>query len=101
MYFPLRRIPRYDDPRESTWGRVQIDAAKCNGCNMCVRACPSNVLALEQKKARMIASGAVQCMACGDCAAICPDEAITLTVSYRFSGAYETLDRGELQPPRL
>ncbi len=101
MYFPLRRIPRYDDPRESTWGRVQIDAEKCNGCNMCVRACPSSVLALEQKKARMIASGTMQCMACGDCAAICPDEAITLTVSYRFSAAYETLDRGELRPPRL
>jgi 2-oxoglutarate ferredoxin oxidoreductase subunit delta len=101
MFLPLGRIPRYDDPRESTWGRVSFDTARCNGCNMCVRICPSSVLVLEAKKARMVTTGLVQCMACGDCAAICPDSVISMSQSYRFTGAYETRDRGELTPPRL
>lgn len=100
MYIPLRRIPRYDDPRESIWGLVRVDAGKCNGCNMCVRACPSNVLRLEARKARMKGEGA-QCMACAACTAICPSKAIELARSYRFTHAYATLDRGPLAPPRL
>lgn len=98
---PMRRIPRYDDARESTWGLVRFDPARCTGCNLCVRACPSDVLVLEDGKARMRTTGVVQCMACGACTAICPDAAIVLVQSYRFSGAYETLDRGEPLPPRL
>lgn len=101
MYLPLRRIPRYDDPRESTWGTVRVDAEKCTGCNMCVRVCPSSALVLDAKKARMKSEGVVQCMACGACTAVCPDHAIELTQSYRFAGAYATLDRGPLRPPRL
>jgi 2-oxoglutarate ferredoxin oxidoreductase subunit delta len=101
MFVPLGHIPRYDDPRESTWGQVVFDSAKCTGCNMCVRVCPAHVIALDAKKARMVTTGAVQCIACGDCAAICPDDVITVTRSYRFSGVYETMDRGELQLPRL
>lgn len=101
MYFPLGRIPRYDDPRDATWGLVEVDAARCTGCNMCVRVCPSSALVLDEKKARMKPDGVVQCMACGDCTAVCPDHAIVLTRSYRFTGAYRTLDRGPLLMPRL
>lgn len=101
MYVPLRRIPRYDDPRESTWGRVRVDAGRCNGCGLCLKACPSSVLVLEDEKARMKTEGVVQCMACSDCTAICPVAAIELLQSYRFTGAYATLDRGPLRPPRL
>ncbi len=31
----------------------------------------------------------------------CPDEAIPVVESDRFTGAYETKDRGQLAPPRL
>jgi ferredoxin len=101
MYVPLRRIPRYDDPGESTWGLVQVDDGRCNGCGLCGRACPSRVLVLDGDKARMRGEGVVQCMACGDCTAICPAGAIALLRSYRFTGAYATRDRGPLRPPRL
>ena len=101
MSLPARRIPRYDDPRESRWGLVGFDTARCSGCNMCVRICPSDVLVLQDGKARMRTVGVVQCMACADCTAICPEGAIELVQGYRFTGAYETQDRGELRPPRL
>ncbi len=101
MYVPLRRIPRYDDPREATWGLVRVDEGRCNGCNLCVRACPSSALALVDGRAEMRTGAAVQCMACGACTAICPGEAIELVRSYRFTHAYATLDRGPLAAPRL
>ena len=100
MFLPLR-IPRYDDLSVMRWGRVQFDSARCNACNMCVRVCPASVLELESRKARMITHRAAQCIACGDCVAICSESVISMVHSYRFGGAYETLDRGELQPPRL
>jgi 2-oxoglutarate ferredoxin oxidoreductase subunit delta len=101
MFFPLGHIPRYDDPAETQWGRVTFDTARCTGCNMCVRACPSKVLVLDGKQARMVEAEAPQCIACADCVAVCGDQVISLARSYAFSGAYLTLDRGELLPPRL
>ncbi len=101
MFFPLGRIPRYDDPAETQWGRIAFDTKRCTACNMCVRACPSRVIELHAKKARMLQVADPQCIACADCVAACPDQVISLARSYRFSGAYATLDRGELVPPRL
>ncbi len=101
MFVPLGHIPRYDDPREVRWGRVLFDTARCSGCSLCVRVCPASVLVVESKHARMITNRTAQCIACGDCAAICEDGVISLVESYRYSGAYETRDRGGLQLPRL
>lgn len=102
MLIALRSIPRYDDRRRTAWGVVTVDRARCDGCNLCVRACPADVLALDgEKVAGMPAPGVGECMACGDCAAICPSGSISLTRTYRFTGTYETLDRGALTPPRL
>ncbi|MGB8930203.1 MAG: 4Fe-4S dicluster domain-containing protein [Anaeromyxobacteraceae bacterium] len=101
MYIPLRRIPRYDDPRESTWGLVHVEAASCHGCSLCARACPSRVLEVVERRARVRTVGVVQCMACGACTAICPTRSIALLRSYSFSDAYETLEKGPLLPPRL
>ncbi len=101
MFVPLGRVPRYDDPREMRWGRVLFDTDRCSGCRLCVRACPSGVLEVDAKRARMVTGRTAPCIACGDCAAVCPDRVITLVQSYRYAGAYETRDRGELQLPRL
>jgi len=101
MFVPLR-VPRYDDPHAVTWGQVTIDAARCDGCNLCVRICPADSLELEAHRCRMRTTGAlVACIACGDCTAVCPQGAIELTRSYRYSGSYQTQDRGALALPRL
>ena len=63
--------------------RVEIDPLKCKGCELCVSACPKNVLTLDMEQltpkgyhpARLIEEG---CTGCNICAIICPDAAITV-----------------------
>ena len=57
----------------------------CKGCDLCVWACPKQVLYLD--KTRVNAKGYnpaakhedKACSTCGVCAKICPDSAITVT----------------------
>ena len=35
-----KKIPRYDDPNEIEMGLITFDDAKCNGCGVCIKACP-------------------------------------------------------------
>lgn len=55
---------------------LELDAAKCVGCGICVDVCPHDVFELADKKARIIDKDA--CMECGACAGNCPAEAITV-----------------------
>ncbi|GAB6173713.1 hypothetical protein JCM15765_31910 [Paradesulfitobacterium aromaticivorans] len=87
------------DLRESKFGVVSFEQDKCNGCNWCVQACPSNALEINEKKARMIVPN--ECQACGDCQAICPNEAISVVESCQWPGYYKLVERGKLVKPRL
>ena len=49
---------------------------KCNGCGMCIKVCPHEVLGLSGKKAHIIRSE--YCMECGACAMNCPSGAISV-----------------------
>jgi tetrahydromethanopterin S-methyltransferase subunit A len=70
---------------------VDIDHAKCTGCGICVDACPSNVLSLDDTDAQKIAlvTNIGECCACGACAIKCSDHAIAVT-------GYELL---KVEPP--
>ncbi len=54
----------------------QIDAAKCIGCELCVKLCPNEVLALVKHIPRVVNPKA--CEYTGVCQEICPAEAISL-----------------------
>ena len=62
---------------------VVIDMERCKGCNLCVVACPMNVLALSTGEVnhkgyvfcREINEG---CIGCASCAIVCPDGCITV-----------------------
>jgi 2-oxoglutarate ferredoxin oxidoreductase subunit delta len=64
-------------------GRVEIDEIYCKGCELCVAACPQEVLALSEihlnakgyHPAQLIAEG---CTGCGVCTIVCPEAAITV-----------------------
>lgn len=65
-------------------GAVEVNKERCKGCNLCVTACPSDVLALHSKKvndkgyhyAYMINPD--KCIGCASCGYVCPDGCITV-----------------------
>ena len=60
-------------------GTVVVDTERCKGCNLCVVACPLNVLALASKEVNKRGYTFVQtvledtCIGCASCALMCPD----------------------------
>lgn len=62
--------------------RLTFDSDKCKGCELCVFACPRNILVLDVSS--MNPSGynpaycfnIEECTACAMCAKICPDSVI-------------------------
>ncbi len=64
-------------------GWIEVNDLYCKGCELCVAACPQNVLALDMERltpkgyhpAHLVAEG---CTGCNICAIVCPDAAITV-----------------------
>ena len=64
-------------------GTVVVDIERCKGCNLCVVACPPQVLALNKeanskgyKYSEMVDPDS--CVGCAACAYVCPDACITV-----------------------
>ena len=60
----------------------QIDAAKCIGCELCIKLCPNQALALLNGIA--IVAKPKACDYTGVCQEICPSQAINLTYEIIF-----------------
>ncbi|MDR1698947.1 MAG: 4Fe-4S binding protein [Prevotellaceae bacterium] len=64
-------------------GAIVVNTELCKGCDLCVVACPTNVLALSKtvnakgySYARMMNEDA--CTGCASCGYVCPDACITV-----------------------
>jgi 2-oxoglutarate ferredoxin oxidoreductase subunit delta len=64
-------------------GRIDVKELFCKGCELCVEACPQDIIQLAPERinpkgyhpAEMISKG---CTGCGICAIVCPEAAITV-----------------------
>lgn len=65
-------------------GALDINIERCKGCDLCVIACPCDVLMLQPKEVNDRGYHYVKdmnpdaCIGCGACATVCPDGCITV-----------------------
>ncbi len=63
-------------------GDVVIEIEKCKGCEVCLSACPNQVLALSNevnsKGYHYAVKVNAECIGCANCAIVCPDAVITV-----------------------
>ena len=62
-----------------------IDPQKCDGCGLCLRACPTKALELSDGKA--VVANPLECEYSGLCEAVCPTQAITRPFEIVVSGS--------------
>ena len=64
-------------------GAIFIDPNRCKGCELCVHACPQEVLGLDferltPKGYHPVLLKAEGCTGCAICAVVCPEAALTV-----------------------
>lgn len=63
-------------------GSIKVDTKICKGCELCIIACPQDVLALSvnfnDKGYRYVELISSACTGCINCALVCPEAAITV-----------------------
>ncbi len=68
----------------SAKGKLFFEEQKCKGCELCVDACPVNILALNPNMVNGKGYNPAyivepeKCIGCANCAVMCPDSVITI-----------------------
>jgi len=76
---------------------VEIDEARCNGCNLCASVCIGGPI---YKGPEVRDDGRIICVECGHCYAICPEDAITLTGFEGFQ-PHELIEKPPVDGPAM
>ena len=77
---------------------LEFDKEKCVGCNLCVNACPLDVMIPNPEKGQEpIVIYAEECWFCGGCVQECPRGAVKLIApaKQRISTIFKRKDTGE------
>jgi 2-oxoglutarate ferredoxin oxidoreductase subunit delta len=69
---------------KKTIGAIVVDVDRCKGCQLCIVACPKDVIALAERKVNahgypyVEAARPDDCIGCASCGIVCPDGCITV-----------------------
>ena len=66
-----------------------IDAEKCNGCELCIKVCPSETISMQDGKAHVTGDRSLQC---GHCVAVCPVDAVRVDAIDEKSLSFNSFD---------
>lgn len=63
--------------------KIEVDEARCKGCELCTAACPKKCIAMSKTFSATgyypaVCCAPELCTGCGLCAQICPDLAISV-----------------------
>ncbi|MCL5962428.1 MAG: ferredoxin family protein [Chloroflexi bacterium] len=56
----------------------RIDATKCNGCGICDRHCPLDVIELDKERRLAVVKYPDECWHCGSCRLDCKESAVEI-----------------------
>ncbi len=65
-------------------GKLFFETEKCKGCELCIVACPVNILELDKSFVNVKGYNPAhivepdKCIACSNCAIMCPDSVISI-----------------------
>jgi NAD-dependent dihydropyrimidine dehydrogenase PreA subunit len=62
----------------------RVDLTKCNGCKVCIDACPMDVIRLDEATKKAVIKYRKDCIVCFNCEEDCPTQAIYVN-PHRFS----------------
>jgi len=66
-----------------------IDTEKCNGCELCIKVCPSETISMQDGKAHVTGDRSLQC---GHCVAVCPVDAVRVDAIDDQSLSFNSFD---------
>ncbi|MFZ5942964.1 MAG: indolepyruvate ferredoxin oxidoreductase subunit alpha [Bacillota bacterium] len=57
---------------------ININTEKCTGCGDCVKACPLEIIYMENNLCNVHRNLLGECLTCQSCVVVCPSGAVTV-----------------------
>ena len=68
-------------------GKIRFDPAKCIGCKLCMRDCPTNAIVIRKTGEKTFEADIeiFRCIFCGQCVDTCPRKALEATPEFELA----------------
>jgi NAD-dependent dihydropyrimidine dehydrogenase PreA subunit len=62
---------------------VHIDSGRCNGCGICVKSCPADVIQMDKDSKKAFVCYPQDCVVCCWCFVECPEDAVFISAELK------------------